>query len=134
MQGDALKGGVVRGGLQFDSCVNTSVYRGVSFRLGGSLGGTTASFQLETNSELPTTQGGGCSTGTCGLYPNKAVLMSGSTITILFTELQGTGSPSTASDMAQEIVGVAWKFECPANAPSDCDGINTSVYDVSFVQ
>ncbi len=134
LQGDALKGAVVRGGLMFDSCVNTSVYKGVSFRLGGSLGGTTASVQLETMSQLPAAQGGGCTGSTCSLFPNKALTMSGDTITIMFSSMEGTGSPSTASDMAKEIVGVAWKFECPANASSNCAGISTSVYNVSFVQ
>jgi hypothetical protein len=124
------------GGLQFDSCVNTTVYTGVEFLLSGSTGGCDVYFQLLTYAEQPTFAKGGCAVH-CEDFPEKKVTPRSTPTTVLFSELANTGSPADAASMAAQIMGVGWNVPLP---PSTVDAgqnpctFNLTVDDVRFVQ
>jgi len=123
------------GGMHFDSCVNTTTYTGVQYTLTGSTGGCTISFDLETYSQQPINDRGGCASY-CYRFPNTLVTPRSTPITVLFSDLAGTGIPGSAAAMASEIMGMRWQLEL---APGQVDAGQTSctfsltVDDVKFV-
>jgi hypothetical protein len=139
LSGQVVPGGTPEsyagGGLQFDSCVNTSVYSGVEFLLSGSTGGCDVYFQLVTYAEQPTFAKGGCAVH-CEDFPEKKVTPRATPTTVSFSELASTGSPASAADMAAQIMGVGWNLQLPTSAvdagQSPCN-FNLTIDDVKFV-
>jgi hypothetical protein len=126
-----------RGGLQFDSCVNTTTYTGIQFTIAGSTGGCDVWFQLQTYAELPTYAKGGCASYCDGL-PQKRIIPRPTPTTILFSDLENTGIPATASGMAAEIVGLRWNVQLAASSGVDAGqnqcSFSLTVDDVKFVK
>jgi hypothetical protein len=137
IMGTMANGDYAGGGLSFEQCVNTTTWTGVKFTLGGTTGGCTVQFQLQTSTQKRGS-GGACSsdpTASCFNFPKKTVDV-GSPQTVLWTDLENTGLPADAAGMAAEIVGLQWQFVSPAagdgGAAADCTGINLTIDDVSF--
>lgn len=124
------------GGMHFDSCVNTTRFGGVEYTLTGSSGGCPIYFDLQTYAQQTLRERGGCASY-CYQFPRKTVLPSPSPITVRFSELEGTGIPSTAAAMAAEIMGMRWQVESPSGqtdgGPGQCS-FNLRVDDVRFVK
>jgi len=124
------------GGLQFDSCVDTTVYTGVAFLISGSTGGCDLYFQLATYAEQPTFSKGGCAVA-CENFPEKKVTPSPTPTTVLFSELANTGIPASATAMAAQIMGLRWNLQLPVSpvdaGQSPCN-FNLTIDDVKFVK
>ena len=124
------------GGMHFDSCVDTTTYRGVQYTLTGTTGGCTLYFDLQTYSQQAIHERGGCASY-CYQFPRTVVTPGSTPITVLFSDLEGTGIPSSAAAMASEIMGMRWQVEL---APGRDDGgqtsctFNLSVDDLRFVR
>jgi hypothetical protein len=124
------------GGMHFDSCVNTTTYTGVQYTLTGTSGGCALYFDLQTYAQQAINERGGCASY-CYHFPRTMVTPSSTPITVLFSELAGTGIPSSAAAMASEIMGMRWQVE---SAPGQVDAGQTdcsfslSVDDVRFVK
>jgi hypothetical protein len=124
------------GGMHFDSCVNTTHYTGVQFTLTGTSGGCAVYFDLQTYSQQTIRERGGCASY-CYHFPRKVVTPRSAPITVLFSELEGTGIPSSVAAMASEIMGMRWQLELAAgqvDAGQTACAFNLSVDDVKFVK
>lgn len=125
------------GGLSFDQCVNTTVYTGVQFTLGGTVAGCDLYFYAQTFDEKGSGPGqvGGCTTG-CYVFPGVKLTSTTGPVTVHFSDLKG-GQLTTATSIANEIVGLQWQFNSPAPVgdagQSGCTGIALTVTNVSFV-
>jgi len=117
------------GGIHFDSCLNTTTYRGVQFNLTGSSGGCTIYFELQTYSQEPINERGGCASY-CFQFPRIAVTPRPTPITVYFSDLAGTGIPSSPTGIASEIMGLRWQLELPS-APAD-DGAPTCTFSITI--
>ena len=126
-----------RGGLQFDSCVNTTTYTGIQFTIAGSTGGCDVWFQLQTYAELPTYAKGGCASN-CDKLPQKKVTPRPTPTTVLFADLENTGIPAMAADLAAQIVGLRWNLQVAANSGVDAGqspcSFNLTIDDVKFAK
>ena len=109
------------GGMHLDSCLNTTTYRGIQFTLTGTSGGCTVYFDLETYSQQAIHERGGCASY-CYQFPRVLVTPRAAPITVLFSQLEGTGIPSSAAAMASEIMGMRWQLE---SAPGQTDAGQT---------
>jgi hypothetical protein len=118
--------------LPFDQCVNTTLYGGVRFTLGGTTAGCALFLQLETYSRLPITAGGGC-TGTCFGFPFAQIQIGAAPITVTFAGLAGSGLPATAAAMRAEIVGLQFQLQSPGALQPSCLGVNMTIDDLQFV-
>ncbi len=130
--GDSYAGG----GIHFDSCVNTTTYTGVQYKLTGSTGGCTVYFELQTYTAEPINERGGCASY-CFQFPRTAVAPRSTLITIPFALLDGTGLPATAAGMASDIMGLRWQVEAaPAQGDAGRTGctFDLTVDDVRFVK
>jgi hypothetical protein len=110
--------GYAGGGMHFDSCVNTTTYKGVQYTLTGTSGGCALYFDLQTYSQQPISERGGCASYCYG-FPRKAVLPGAGPITIRFAELEGTGIPGGAAAIAGEIMGLRWQLQSGGGAGTD---------------
>jgi hypothetical protein len=125
------------GGLSFDRCVNSSTYTGVQFTLGGTVAGCNLRFQVQTFDEKPAgdNQVGGC-TANCYVFPSTVLQTTTGVVTVRFADLTG-GQLTTASAIANEIVGLQWQLESPApvgdGGQLGCTGVKLTVDDVSFI-
>ena len=124
------------GGMHFDSCLNTTTYRGVQFTLTGTSGGCTVYFDLETYAQQPLNERGGCASY-CYQFPRVVVTPRSAPITLLFSQLEGTGIPSSAAAMAREIMGMRWQLESASGqgdaGQADCT-FSLTVDDVKLVK
>ncbi len=118
--------------LSFDQCVNTTLYGGVRFTLGGTTAGCALFLQLETYSRLPIADGGGCA-GTCFGFPFAPIQIGAAPITVTFAGLAGSGLPATAAAMRAEMVGLQFQLQSPTPSQPSCLGINMTVDDLQFV-
>jgi hypothetical protein len=100
------------GGMSFDSCVNTTMYHGIQFTLGGTTAGCDLVFNVQTFEQQSSGNGGGCDTtaGSCYSFPKANLTFGTSPITVMFADLTNQGTMPTAS----EIVGLQWQFQSPA--------------------
>jgi hypothetical protein len=127
------------GGMSFDQCVNTSVYTGVQFTLGGTTSGCALKFELQTFDQQAIANGGGCDPNTMGCYgfPNVTLTTTTGQVVVKFADLAGSGQPATAAAIAQQILGLQWQFESPPPAGDagqpNCMNIAFTIDDVSFV-
>jgi hypothetical protein len=120
------------------ACVDASMYTGLTFTMGGALGGAAAVMQLQTDEDYPvdiTNMKGHCpgtfSSG-CG-FPsaNLTVANPGVATPIPFATFMG-GKPMATVD-PQKLVGIQWQFNCPAtDAGTECD-VSITLDDVHFV-
>lgn len=129
--------GYAGGGMHFDSCINTTTYKGVQYTLTGTTGGCALHFDLQTYSEQAISERGGCASY-CYQFPTKAVVPSATPTTVRFTELEHTGIPATAAAMAAEIMGLRWQLEAGGAAGTDGGAsgpctFNLTVDDVRLV-
>jgi hypothetical protein len=121
------------GGMHFDSgCVNTTRYRGIQYTLTGTSSGCSIYFNLQTYSQQALNEKGGCASF-CYHFPNVEVTPRSTPITVLFSDLDGTGIPSSAAAMASEIMGIRWQLEL-APGQGDACSFSLTVDDVKFVQ
>jgi hypothetical protein len=136
LSGSVLPGDYSGGGMSFDQCVNTSIYTGVQFTLGGTTAGCDLYLQIQTFEEQSTSNRGGCTTG-CYSFPSSPKLTSTSgVVTVHFADLTG-GKPTTPAAITAEIVGLQWQFQSPApigdGGQPGCTGISLTITNVSFV-
>lgn len=141
LAGDVVASDYAGGGLSFDQCVNTTVYTGVQFTLGGSTAGCDLYFYAQTFDEKGSGPGqvGGCvssSTMSCYVFPGVKLTSTTGPVTVHFTDLKG-GQLTTATSIANEIVGLQWQFNSPApvgdGGQSGCSKIALTIANVSFV-
>jgi hypothetical protein len=118
------------GGLQFDSCVDATNYRGVQFNLSGTSGSCEVYFQLQTYSQEATTELGGCASY-CYRFPWKKVAPHAGTTVVTFSELANTGIPATADKLAAEIVGVRWLVHAPTGQDGGTN-IATCIFNLTI--
>lgn len=132
LKGDVASADYAGGGLAFDACVNTTTYSGVRFTLGGEAAGCSVQFQLQTYSQQAMVNRGGCdlATASCYQFPKIPATL-GATNTIMWSQLENTGLPSTAAAMAAEIVGLQFQFE--ASGGTNCMNVDLTIDDVQFV-
>jgi hypothetical protein len=127
-------------GMQFDRCVNTTTYTGVSFTLGGTAAGCDLFLLVQTFDQQGASNHGGCpSGGSCYSFPKKQITVdpSGSgTVTVHFADLTG-GLPLEPAAIKAEIVGLQWQFQSPSGVDGgpqpECDNIDVTVDDVTWV-
>jgi hypothetical protein len=129
-------------GLQFLQCVNTTMWHGFTFTLGGDNAGCPVSFVVQTFEQQSNTQGGGCDKTmvTCYQFPKISLTFGTSPMTIMFSDLMG-GFPVDPTQIGTEIVGLQWQFDAPASTGTDADGgtsttcqnIAMTIDDVSLV-
>jgi hypothetical protein len=135
LSGNVVPSGWAGGGMSFDSCVNTSIYTGVQFTLGGTTAGCELYFQIQTFSQQATLNGGGC-TISCYNFPKTVLTNTTGLVTVHFTDLAG-GQPTNATDIAKEITGLQWQLQSPAPVGDagqpGCTGIKLTIDDVAFV-
>jgi hypothetical protein len=140
MKGTVQSGEYAYGGMQFDKCVNTTTYTGVSFTLGGNAAGCDLFLLVQTFDQQAATNHGGCPTGgSCYSFPKKQLTIdpSGSgTVTVHFTDLTG-GLPTDPAAIKAEIVGLQWQFQSPSGVDGGpqpaCNNIDVTVDDVAWV-
>jgi hypothetical protein len=114
LAGTVVAGDYAGGGMSFDSCVDSTNWTGIEFTLGGTTGGCTLTFQLQTLSQEGTSNKGTC-TSSCYNFPNKVITITpGTPIVVKFSDLAGTGMPATVADFEQEMFGLQWQFTSPA--------------------
>ncbi|MGB8298896.1 MAG: hypothetical protein WCG85_25995 [Polyangia bacterium] len=137
LAGDVAAGDYAGGGMSFDQCVNTTVYTGVQFTLGGTVAGCDLYAYVQTFDEKEPGQGqvGGCTTG-CYVFPGEKLTSTTGAVTVHFSDLKG-GQLITATSIANEIVGLQWQFNSPApvgdGGQSGCTGVALTITNVSFV-
>jgi hypothetical protein len=137
LAGTVAAGDFANGGMSFDACVNTTIYTGVQFTLGGSVAGCDLYFQVQTFDEKPAGPGqvGGCTSG-CYVFPGTKLTSTSGVVSVPFANLSG-GQLTTQAAIANEIVGLQWQFQSPApvgdGGQLGCTGINLTIDDVSFV-
>jgi len=136
LSGSVAPGDYIGGGMSFDQCVNTSVFTGVQFTLGGTVAGCGLKFQVQTFDEKPagTNQVGGCPAN-CYSFPGEYLTTTIGPVTVNFSDLTG-GQLLTQSAIANEIVGLQWQFESPGTDGGQlaCPNIGLTITNVSFVQ
>jgi hypothetical protein len=137
--GTVAAGDYAGGGVMFSLCVNTTVYTGVSFTLGGTAAGCDIYFAVKTWDEQGSTNGGGCTTadgGSCYSFPQVKVAIGTDTtvpIVVHFSDLTG-GMPTP---IAMQIVGFQWQLQ--SATPPDggtqaaCTNAELTVDNISFV-
>jgi hypothetical protein len=125
--------------LSFDRCVNTGKYVGIQFTIGGNTGGCDLYLLLQTFEQQGVVNRGGCPTGnSCYNFPRKLLTVPSTPgpVTVLFSDLENTGIPTTAAAMKAEIVGLQWQFQSPpppdGGTQVNCTGIDVTIDDVGF--
>ena len=133
LTGDVMVADYAGGGLAFDACVNTSTYSGVQFVMGGNAAGCSVQFQLQTYSQQASENRGGCvqDAGSCYQFPKFSLPASGGEITVRWTDLESTGMPATARQIAAEIVGL--QFQLQADTGVACTAFDLTFDDVKFI-
>jgi hypothetical protein len=134
LKGNVAAGDYGGGIMAFATCLNTSKYKGVKFKLGGSTSGCDLYLQVQTLSQQSDQYGGKCdhTVNTCFGFPKKLLTFDASApLTVLFSELEGSGMPSAAADFTKEMIGLQWQFQASS---SDCLDINMTIDDVSLVE
>lgn len=123
------------GGIHFDSCLDTTTYKGVQFILTGSSGGCAVYFELQTYSAEPINERGGCASY-CFHFPRIAVTPHPTPITVYFSDVAGTGMPSSAAAIASEVMGLRWQVELPSGVDAGVAtcSFNLAVDDVRLVK
>jgi hypothetical protein len=133
LKGDVALADYGGGGLAFDACVNTTMYSGVRFTLGGDAATCSVQFQVQTFSQQAVANRGGCDQAggaSCYQFPKTAATL-GATNTIMWSQLENTGLPSTGPAIAAEIVGLQFQFE--GSGGSNCMNVDLTIDDVQFV-
>ena len=105
------------GGLAFGTCVDSTNWTGIQFTLGGTSDGCTITFQLQTESQEPTSAKGTCTASSCYNFPQVPVTIPatpGTPTVVKFSDLAGTGMPSAVVDFEKEMFGLQWQFSSAA--------------------
>jgi hypothetical protein len=139
LQGTVVAGDYAGGGMSFDTCVNSTMWTGIQFTIGGTTDGCNLAFQLQTLSQEGTSNKGTC-TSSCYNFPNKTITVPATPtpMTILFSDLAGTGMPADPAAFEMEMFGLQWQFT--SAAPVGDGGIqmgcspNITITNVSWVQ
>lgn len=140
MKGTVQSGEYAYAGMQFDKCVNTTTYTGLSFTLGGTAAGCDFFLLVQTFEQQAASNHGGCPAGgSCYSFPKKTLTIdpSGSgTVTVHFADLTG-GVPTDPAAIKAEIVGLQWQFQSPSGVDGGpqpaCNNIDVTVDDVAWV-
>ncbi|HEY4184460.1 MAG TPA: hypothetical protein VGP07_05290 [Polyangia bacterium] len=116
LSGPVVAGDYGGGGMAFDTCVDTTNWTGVKFTLGGTADGCTLTFQLQTESQEPTSRKGTCTASSCYDFPQLKVPIptDGSATVVTFDSLTATGMPSAPADFEKEMFGLQWQFTSAA--------------------
>ncbi len=105
------------GGMAFSTCVDTTNWTGIQFTLGGTADGCNITFQLQTESQEPTSMKGTCTSSSCYDFPQIQVTIpatAGTPTVIHFSDLTATGMPSAPADFEKEMFGLQWQFTSAA--------------------
>jgi hypothetical protein len=70
--------------------------------------------------------------GTCYQFPRFPLPAEGGTITVRWTDVQFTGTPDAAAQIAGEVVGL--QLQLQADSGVACTAFDVTVDDVRFVQ
>jgi hypothetical protein len=126
----------VSAGLYFNetSCLDASMYHGISFTIDGDTGGCALSFSVTSAEDLSVSDDvyrGSCTSASCypAARPIAASSDAGATTQVLFSDLGG-GAPSPTLDPSA-ITAMAWQLTPPA-AGGGCTA-NFTIHDVTFV-
>jgi len=119
----------------FNGCVDASAYKGVRFKLGGTISGCTMQYATTDSEHASSTSTnlGSCTAASC--YPPQKpldVLPAVPTdMTVLWGDATLTGSPATAVDPAR-LTSLQWQFTIPMGMGT-CSA-NVTIDEVTFVQ
>jgi hypothetical protein len=97
-------------GYVLGDCVDASGCSGVAFDIGGSLGGGAAVFQLRSEANLGTADGGTCASDCSNNEASLSVSSSVQTVQIPWSNLTG-GTPEGTTD-GEGVCGFQWQFHC----------------------
>ena len=122
--------------MWFGPCVDASAFSGIRFQVAGDLGGGTLIFEVQTNSNYPSssTSPRGACVGEWGAscadnYAVVTVTGSPTTVSSTWAELTG-GAPVSPAD-PHELVGLQWQANCPVSAGQPCL-VNLTLDTVEF--
>jgi len=112
------------GGMSFDTCVDSTMWTGIQFTLGGTADGCTLQFQLQTESQEPPSNKGTCTSSSCYAFPKEQIQVPATpaVVVVRFADLANTGSPALPADFEKEMFGLQWHFQ--SAAPPD-GGVQT---------
>ncbi len=117
LSGTVVAADYAGGGMAFGTCVDSSTWTGIQFTLGGTANGCSITFQLQTESQEPTSAKGTCTASSCYSFPQVPVTIpatAGTATVIKFADLAGTGMPSAPADFEKEMFGLQWQFTSAA--------------------
>ena len=138
LSGTVAAGDYAGGGMAFDRCVNTTVYTGFTFTLGGTAAGCQVFFQVLTFSQQSVLNRGSCnpSTMTCFVFPKVQVQVGAAPNVVRFSDLANTGLPAAPAAIAAEMLAVQWQVQSAAagaGPATACSNVNLTIDDVSFI-
>ncbi len=126
-------------GLAFAPCTNASAYSGISSMIGGTMGGSTLKFMMQTAQTAPVDAA--ANRGECPFTSEATkwsdcvfnrVTVSGVTTTVAtfsFTWSQLNGGTPVSTVDPTKLLGVQWQFECASG--STCT-IDVTIDNVTF--
>jgi hypothetical protein len=102
--------GYAGAGVAFDVCATAAAFNAIQFTISGNLAGCVLELHIQTYSQKPVGEGGGCSAATCRDYPRVAnVAAPGTGITVPFSSMT-----SWTAAAGMEVVGVYWQATVPS--------------------
>jgi hypothetical protein len=118
LSGTVLAADYSGGGMAFGTCVDSTTWTGIQFTLGGTTNGCILTFQLQTESQEPTSAKGTCPppNSNCYDFPNEVITIPSTPgpVTIKFSDLANTGVPAAPADFEKEMFGLQWQFTSAA--------------------
>jgi hypothetical protein len=109
MTGSVVAGDYGGGGISFNVCATVASFTKIQFTISGSSPGCDLELQIKTYDQVPTDQGGGCSSSSCYSFPVfKQVAVPSSSATDVTKTLADFSSWSSSS--AGQVVGLQWQF------------------------
>jgi hypothetical protein len=117
LSGTVVAADYAGGGMAFGTCVDSTNWTGIQFTLGGTSNGCSITFQLQTESQEPTSAKGTCTASSCYNFPQVPITIpatAGTPTIVKFSDLAGTGMPSAAADFEKEMFGLQWQFTSAA--------------------
>lgn len=133
LTGSVAAGDYGGGGISFNVCATVASFTKIQFTVSGSAPGCDLELQIKTYDQVPTDQGGGCSSSSCYAFPaatQVAVLSSSPTeVTKTLADFS-----SWSSTNAGQVVGLQWQFtgtNLDGDAGTSCP-IDVTVTKIKF--
>jgi hypothetical protein len=135
LTGSVVAGDYGGGGISFNVCATVASFTKIQFTVSGSAPGCDLELQIKTYDQVPTDQGGGCSSSSCYSFPvAKQVAVLSSSPTDVTKTLATDFSPWSSTNAAQ-VVGLQWQFtgtNLDGDAGTSCP-IDMTVTKIKFM-